>query len=171
MVHELPLLPFMSILLGLMSIMALTTMGISVEQRKEKTDQVEVELVGIPANFVPINIRCTEDWLMWHDGLAWRKVNSTTLLSLLSQGPSQIGLDDDLRGFLQFMVRKTHQNKQLSYQRKQHTIIYWVEPAGISTYAIADLIIAELQLPMRTGLLPIKPNEVLTIDGKVSPQN
>ena len=141
-----------------MSIMALVTMGISVEQRLEKKNIASVELVGIPSHFIPFHIRALENHVMWLDEeLSWRKVPIFNLLDLTNKNLEYLNADS--KKFIRLLQNKSDENKILSFNKRQNSLILWVEPKGIDTAWIIRHIISVQSLPLRVGLLPILANE------------
>ena len=162
-----PVLPFLTIMLGLMSVMALTTMGISVEQRHKAQEEELVELVGIPSGFIPLVMRARRDRLEYlDDDKNWQSVHVMSFVDLRQGALSNTAAIDDLRRLLGFISRKVYANRNLSLDGRQHTIIMWVDDDGIQTHAFASEFIHSLELPIRIGLLPILSHEEVTVRGK-----
>ena len=65
--------------------------------------------------------------------------------------------------FIQFLEKASDDNKHLSFQGKQQTIIIWVEPSGLYQAYFITSLISEKNLPIRIGFLPIKPGEKVVI--------
>lgn len=159
--YELPTLPFLSIMLGLMSVMVLTILGISVERRDQLQKNALVELVGMPARFIPFHMRCrpaSVDWL--DDDNQWHTVPLSGIVALADVEYSRgLALSVDGRRMMSHIFNKISENQSLSYSRRQNTLILWVEPDGIDASAIVQLIIARQNLPLRVGSLPIRQGE------------
>ncbi len=140
--------------------MALTTIGISIEERIEKKKLSTVELVGIPANFIPFHMRCTKSMLSWLDEHNTRQdISLFELAALIKSNDKRVFLTGKSRAFLEFIKGKTIENRKLSYSRQQNTLILWVEPEGGNTATIVQYIINNHKLPLRTGSLPIFEGE------------
>lgn len=165
----LPILPFLSIMLGLMSVMALTTMALSVERRQQAVEGTRITLTGVPANFIPVQIRCTRKGIRYRDrDGAWQDVPLLGLLSLVQPAETSIDIPA-ARRFRAFLTAKAEANKALSYQRRQHSLILWVEPEGLYAKALVEWLISRLQLPLRTGSLPLMPDEEVVNDDQPTP--
>ncbi len=157
---QIPSLPFLSIMLGLMSVMALTTIGISVEERIEQKKISTVELVGIPANFIPFHMRCTKTILSWLDEHnTWQDISLFELVTLINSKSKTILSTSKSQAFLAFIKKKTIENRKLSYSRQQNTLILWIEPDGVDTATIVQYIVNNHKLPLRIGSLPILEGE------------
>lgn len=140
--------------------MALTTIGISVEERIEKKKISTVELVGIPANFTPFHMRCTKTILSWLDkNNTWQDISLFELIALVNSTDKTVLSSDKSQAFLTFIKRKTIENRKLSYSRQQNTLILWVEPEGVDTATIVQYIVSNHNLPLRIGSLPILEGE------------
>ena len=57
------------------------------------------------------------------------------------------------------LVRRSDENKILSFRNRQYSVILWVEPAGITTAGFVHHVVEGLQLPLRIGSLPILKSE------------
>ncbi len=157
---QIPSLPFLSIMLGLMSVMALTTIGISVEERSQQKKISSVELVGIPANFIPFHMRCTKTVLSWLDDRnTWQNISFFELITLINSKEKLRLSTSKSQAFLTFLENKTIENRKLSYSRQQNTLILWVEPDGVDTAAVVQYIVNNHKLPLRIGSLPILEGE------------
>ncbi len=164
---QLPVLPFLSIMLGLMSVMALVTLGLSVREfESKKQGQHSVELVGIPTNFTPFHIRCTDDGVKWltADGI-WKETQMLELLFLVRnlEAPATEPQFPE-PGLLGHLQNKVRENRRLSFSRRQNTLILWVEPDGVDAATLVRIIISQFELPLRVGKLPIMENEVIHYD-------
>lgn len=159
---QLPTLPFLSIMLGLMSVMALTTMGLSVARRQEEKKSKAIELVGIPAHFLPLQFRCRKEGLEWKnlDGTP-QKTSILDLFALL-QKSIKTELPPDAKILKTFLLHLPQINQRLSFHRQQYTILLWVEPDGILTKMALEVVISDLQIPLRVGALPIFETESLS---------
>lgn len=157
---ELPLLPFLSTMLGLMSVMALTAMAVTVERRQAREKQTLVELVGVPSEFIPVNIRCKPESVQWlTDDGQWRELTTLAFLSLCRKLVAPAPFTPEEQDFIDFLRAKAAANRGLSYSRRQHTLLLWVEPLGIGAYNLMQLMVAELDLPIRIGRLPVLERE------------
>ena len=158
---EIPALPFLSIMLGLMSIMALTTIGISVQQRQKAQKNTLVELVGVPSNFIPFHIRCQADSIAWlDDNLKWNKTSVATLFRLLTEANEKTSLTTRYGDSLvDFLLNKVNENKSLSFSSQQNSLILWVEPDGVDTSTIFKQLLFASGIPLRIGLLPVMQGE------------
>ena len=149
-------------MLGLMSIMALTTIGISIEQRRMKEDHSTVELVGIPADFIPFHIRCRKNTILWLDNdQQWRETSILGMITDLSETSNTWGTNQKKSTLLDFIIEKVEENKRLSLSKKQNSVILWVEPEGIESALILQYLISDRKLPLRVGLLPILEDEAI----------
>ena len=152
-------------MLGLMSMMALTTMGISVFQRQKLQKSDIVKLVGVPSNFLPFHMRCTENSILWRDDdLKWKETPFVTLIGLLGKTNEKKEYARDDSGILDFVLRKVSENKTLSFSNQQNSLILWVEPDGIDTSIVFKHLISVLEIPLRIGLLPILKGEEIYND-------
>ena len=85
-----PVLPFLAIMLGVMSVMALTTLATTMQryQEQQPTDVNAVELVGIPANYRPWHLRCEAGRVRWLDADGrWRSADLDALRQVFDDGP------------------------------------------------------------------------------------
>ena len=157
---ELPALPFLSIMLGMLSVMALISLALTVEARADKQDIKGVEMVGIPAGFSAFNVRCSQEQVLWQrsDG-TWSYFGETGIVGML-QGESLFSSDVvSAIQFRQLLVDKTFENRELSYSNQQNTLIIWVEPDGGRMALTLRYLIDRWKLPLRVGMLPIFPGE------------
>ncbi len=163
----LPTLPFLAIMLGLMSVMALTTIAISVEKRRDIQETTVVELVGVPADFVPFHIRCKHSGAAWLDDQGvWQEFSISDILAMYGESAAYGGganTDWD-SPFMQFLTEKIEENKILSFVRKQNTLILWVEPEGIDVAALIQYVVSKRDFPLRVGLLPVMEGEDILDD-------
>ncbi len=161
---EFPTLAFLSIMLGLMSVMALTVMGIATQKRQEARRKQTVELVGVPSSFRPFHVRCSLDRVRWLDADGtWQSVQLFSLLAFLRLGTDSPFLPSDCLRFTNFLREKTLENRRLSFTGQQNTLILWVEPDGSDSAIIVQYLVSDrLGLPIRIGKLPIRPNEEIT---------
>jgi hypothetical protein len=167
-----PSLPFLAIMLGLMSVMALTTIGIAVESRQEQKQNSIIELVGIPANFIPFYMRCSNTSLMWlDDDNIWRSLPAIELIPLMALPETYLDNSPNGSEFLRFIKRKINENRALSFQRRQHTLVLWVEPGGVDTATIVQYFISHNRFPLRVGLLPILHGETIARDSLQEREN
>jgi len=149
------LVPFLSIMLGLMSVMVLITISITVKKRQEMKDQVVVKLTGIPDEFVPLQIRCMAEGIAWQDDSGvWQEVSDVGLAFLASPGEDLATISVDTRRFYDWLREKAQANAELSYAGKQHTIILWVEPTGIQASDWVQIALDVRQIPLLVGKLP-----------------
>lgn len=150
------LLPFLSIMLGLMTVMSLTTLGTSSDQRAQAKAQVMVQLAGIPDRFDPLQIRCKEESIEWMDVKGtWQPLSVQSLFMLLQSAKQERPvLTPDAFRFAKFLKDMAEENKTMSFQRKQHTLILWVEPTGVRTAMMLDFYVDAAGLPLRVGKLP-----------------
>lgn len=149
------LLPFLSIMLGLMSVMALTTMAITVSKRREMQQTTVVKLVAIPDRFEPLQIRCLRDGIQWQDDSgAWRDMNNSNLSILAENDDRLLAVFPVARLFITWLNDKVRANAALSYERKQHTLILWIEPDGVITSMMFEAMVDTRGLPIRIGKLP-----------------
>jgi hypothetical protein len=161
---ELPAMPFLAIMLGLVSVMALAAISIAREKHDEMEAIKGVELVGVPARFVPFHLRCQDNRVHWRDDDGdWHSFDQTGMLALLDDRMREaygieLSLDRSATGFRKYLLEKAEANKRLSFSRRQNTLIMWVEPEGAEMAGMMQSLIANLA-PMRIGLLPIMPGE------------
>ena len=162
---QLPAMPFLAIMLGLVSVMALAAIAIAREKREDMQAIQGVELVGVPARFIPFYLRCAEDTVSWRDGEGtWHEFELRDgIIALLDERMRQAyGIQDagapEARAFREYVLEKAEANKRLSFSRRQNTLIMWVEPEGAETAGTMQTLIAGLA-PIRIGLLPIMPDE------------
>jgi hypothetical protein len=121
-----------------------------------------VALVGVPNEFVPLQVRCQPESLAWRDDAGnWRSVSKMGLLSLYSSShmPVPMLAPREARDFSSYLHAKVEQNRAMSHGRRQHTLLLWVEPRGIEVSDILQLLVQYWELPIRVGQLPILPNE------------
>ena len=149
-------------LLGLISIMALASMGLAIEKREEEKRLINVKLVGIPAHFVPVHLRCRKDTVDWLDDTGrWQKL----FLGELTPGAGRLfsrASKRDLQRFWAFIGKKAAANRRLSFSRRQHTIILWVEPEGVLTALLfVQMEVTQYGIPLRIGKLPVMAKEVI----------
>ncbi len=145
-------------MLGLMSVMALTTIGISVEERERKNKGAIVELVGVPSKFIPFHIRCTDFDVQWmDDDLQWQTTPLLQLLPALSSPDEPISAEG--KSLIDHIYMKSEQNKSLSFTRQQNTIVLWIQPDGINTATILKYLISTYRIPIRIGSLPVLEQE------------
>ena len=158
--YDLPTLPFLSTMLGLMSIMALTTLGLTAEKRQEVQKVKGVQLVDIPTEFRPFHVRCMPKAIAWlDDSGSWNDVDLVSLITLLRPGMGNAMIDAKARDMIRFLRAKTLANSNLSFSGQQNTLILWVEPDGVEAASIIQYIVNQMQLPLRIGKLPIFPGE------------
>lgn len=147
---ELPVMPFLTIMLGLISVMALAGISLAVQQRDQGKAEVLVALTDIPPGFVPIHVRCNQRGVVWRDDAGtWQ-----TVAFGHGNSPFQTGVGD-LKRLVAFLEAKAEANRQLSFSGRQHTIILWIEPEGVVTAYEVQLLLESLGLPLRVGQLPI----------------
>ncbi len=160
LVPDFPMIPFLAIMLGIMSVMALNTLGFSVERRQEQKRQAVVELVGVPDGFLPVNLRCQEHGVLWQDTDGeWRGLTIFGLFALLPQAEGRGVITDEAVAFLNFLRERAQDNRRLSFAGRQHTLLLWVEPAGVVTAQIIQELVSHHKLPLRVGQLPLLPRE------------
>jgi hypothetical protein len=160
--YQLPSLPFLSIMLGLMSFMALTILGITAIQRQDAKDQTAVELVGVPARFVPFHIRCRPGVFEWlADDGRWRETPVTGVLAQAGDEYAGLQLSTAGRALMRYLFAKIEENKHLSYSERQNTLILWIEPDAVDVSYVLQRILAIHRLPLRVGSLPIQPGEAI----------
>jgi hypothetical protein len=162
---QLPAMPFLAIMLGLVSVMALTAIVIARENREDMQSIQGVELVGVPARFIPFYIRCEAERVHWRDDDGdWREFDSRMgIIALLDDQLREAyqiaGVEDaSAKAFREYVLAKAEANKRLSFSRRQNTLIMWVEPDAAEVASTMQTLIANLA-PIRIGLLPIMPNE------------
>lgn len=169
---RLDVLPFLSIMLGLMSVMALCTLGFAFEQRQEQRKIANVELVGVPESLVPLQIRLSAESVDWFEGGKWHRLDPTDLAYLQAQGLSAYSLPEQALKFADFLRGKVEDNRRLSFQGKQHTVLLWLEPDGFRNWIFVQAVIDDAELPVRLGQLPILPGETIvspTVSGARRP--
>lgn len=159
---ELPALPFLSIMLGMLSVMALISLALTAAARSEQERQQGVELVGIPAGFRAFHVRCSQEKISWQqpDG-SWKSFGELGFSGMLSDTNTY---HPEILNALQFrasMIEKTFDNRELSYRNQQNTMIIWVEPDGGRMALTLRYVIDQWQLPLRVGMLPIFPGEAI----------
>ncbi len=157
----LPVIPFLAIMLGLMGVMALTTIGIAVEQRNASVERGVVQLSDIPTNFIPFHLRCSGDKISWLDDKnLWGAMVMEDFIQLFQRDIRilQTSNRDAIR-FHQFLQQKVQANRALSFSRQQNTMIVWVEPDGVEMASLLEYFITINKIPLRMGLLPILPGE------------
>lgn len=160
-----PLMPFLSIMLGLMSVMALTTLGISAEQRQEQRDQTLVELVAVPEELVPVYLRCGPESVSWlNDQGQWGRADRLSLFSIFHSGGDVEDMLPPARQLVRFLRSKTEENRSLSFSGRQHSLLLWVEPQGVETAQLLQLAVGGMRLPIRIGQLPIQPDQEVVTD-------
>jgi hypothetical protein len=163
--YESPLLAFLAIMLGVMSVMALNAIALTVEKRQETKRVTAVQLVGIPNEFRPLHLRCTPDEIYWlDDRQQWRSTSALAFASLLRGGPGGAALGRNGLDLLRFLKSKEVGNRALSYLGQQHTLILWIEPEGETTAGLLQYVMGEMNLALRTGKLPIAPGEEIRPD-------
>ena len=64
-------LPFLSIMLGVISVMVLTNMLFAVRQKQDQEQKNAVQLIGVPKNYVPVYIRCGATKISWQEESEW----------------------------------------------------------------------------------------------------
>ncbi len=154
-------------MLGLMSIMALSTMAITVQKREEQRQVQAVQLVGIPHRFVPFHIRCTANAILWLDRSGeWQEMDIRPFLS--PSMPQNMNFPTDLFRLRAYLTERTNENRRLSYHGQQSTMILWVEPESGQIASLLFSIISEFELPLRIGTLPIMPGEEIRLDASLS---
>ncbi|OVE81074.1 hypothetical protein BVY04_04130 [bacterium M21] len=143
-------------MLGLISVMALTSMAITVRRREQKDLEQFVKLNNIPSNLVPLHIRCSKSAIHWqNDQGKWQVFSLNTQAGQAPSGKFRA----DMEAFLAFLETKAAANHALSYANKQHTLILWIEPDGILLALELQRMISEFGLPLRVGQLPLLDNE------------
>lgn len=163
------MLPFLTIMLGLMSVMALTTMSISVQKRQEAKQQQLVKLVGVPSGFRPFHVRCSGQRILWLEGDGtWRETSIFSLLGMMRMSEGMPQLHADSLRLLTFLRQKAEQNGRLSFSNEQNTMILWVEPDGTESAQILQYLIGDLGLPLRIGKLPIFKGEEIRYHATLS---
>jgi hypothetical protein len=159
-------MPFLSIMLGLMSVMALITLQTAVQERERQLEQhVGVELKGVPAEFVPHEMRCTAAGIDWRTLSGVPKTTShagvQTLFNDILRGDQPTGSGKLLLDYLHSIVL---QNRHLSFSNRQNSVIIWVEPEAIVIAEVVSYIIEYNDWPLRVGMLPIRKDEVIRYD-------
>lgn len=146
-------LPFLSIMLGLIAVMALANIGLTATKRQEVRKQQYVQVANIPPNLIPIHIICDHEGFRWYRDGAWHTVRIGEALA------SSEAMGDGATDFLHFIADTAASNRTLSYARKQNTIILWIRPKGILSAAVLEGIIYQAELPIRIGKLPLLEDE------------
>ncbi len=158
---ELPTLPFLSIMLGLMSVMALASIGIAIQKRREKKKETLVTLVEIPAGLVPVHIRCKPDRIQWQNELGqWQEL----YLGDPTRGRTGLGVRSSaraVRDFVEFIQNTADNSRKLSFSGRQHTVILWIEPDAVYTAYEVQRLFLQLGLPLRLGRLPVMREETI----------
>lgn len=158
-------------MLGVLCIMALATIGIAVEQRQDARDSTSVQLLGVPANFIPHHIRCQENGFLWHnEKQEWQRLSMVELFTIPDPDDDWLWSSFAARDFVQFIERIAEQNKSLSFSGQQNSLILWVEPAAADTAAGLEYVIGKRKLPLRIGLLPILESEEFLHDQPTAKQ-
>ena len=161
---ELPALPFMSIMLGLMSVMALASMGLAVQKRQELQKQSTVALVEIPPGLVPVHMRCRQNSLMWLDDTGtW---NEIYMASATDGGVPFRARAAEVDKFFLFLRDALEKSRELSFKNQQHCVILWIEPDGIRTSYQVQGILSQLRIPLRIGQLPVLDEEAIRSEGQ-----
>ena len=131
------------------------------QQRQKMQENTTVELVGVPSNFIPFHIRCTENSVLWlGNDLKWNKTSIPTLLRLLNEADDRLSLATKYGdGLVDFVLKKVNENKTLSFSGQQNSLILWVEPGGVNTATLFKQLLLVSELPLRVGLLPVMEGE------------
>lgn len=158
---NLPLLPFLSIMLGLISIMALTALGITARRREKARQEVAVKLVGTPAEFAPLNIRCMRRGIIWRDFQGRR--HRVSLLRPPGNTPDlrSAARPMELEALALFLQDAERHSRRLSYDNRQHTLVLWIEPEGVMTSYLFRQLLQTLDVSLRVGMLPIAEDEAI----------
>ena len=160
-----PVLPFLSIMLGLMSAMALTTMAITFQKRTQEEPPKAVELVGIPHEFIPFHVRCRQSSISWLDERG--KWHTVQLIAFLTNPIANVteAMQTGPYAFINHLRRKSDENARLSYGGRQNSLILWVEPNASESAQVVQLVVAQLGFPLRVGQLPILEHEDIPSGG------
>lgn len=161
--------PLLCIMMALIGFMALTTLAVGTESHQQTNTRtaVVVQLASVPDQFMPLQVRCRAKEIGWLDGGGqWRSFPTMGLLSAVQLGdgrlpgkatPGPAALQ--ATAFMDFLKARAKENQRLSYQKKQYTIILWVEPTGVDTAALVEAVVDHLDLPLRIGKLPALEKE------------
>jgi hypothetical protein len=163
--YEFPMLAFLSIMLGVMSIMALATMGLTAEKRAEARQKVTaVQLVGVPPRFRPFHMRCSADKIAWLDDReAWQEIDLISLLGISQPGGGPGMVTREVVELLRFAKAKQLANRALSFSGQQNTLILWIEPEGVHSSLLVQHMFDMFNLSLRIGRLPINPGEEIRL--------
>ncbi len=163
---QLHALPFLSIMLGLISVMALTSMALTVEQRETRKKKKEiVKLASIPSEFIPVHVICDGGNVIWHDlegdehSFSLRPPEPDPDSPPVPYDPEQNIAK--LQEFVRLLGEITAANRRLSFRNKQYTLILWVKPSGARTALEIQGLVAGSELPLRIGKLPLLENETV----------
>lgn len=143
-------LPFLSIMLGLIAVMALAGMGLASSKRMDRQKRQVVKLANVPPELLPFNIICEESRVLWRKNGQWKT------MSLKSKGATA----SDYVGVIEFrneIAMLAEKNRKLSFSGKQNTIILWIRPKGALTSKTTEYLLSDL--PLRVGKLPLLDNE------------
>ncbi|MCJ8332371.1 MAG: hypothetical protein HRT89_20770 [Lentisphaeria bacterium] len=146
----------MSVMLGLISVMCLTSLALAMQKRDKEIESIPVKLVSIPIGFRPLQIKCLKN------SFEWQQTNGNWNTIHFKDKDVSMGMQSrpqEMKRFMNFIINKILKNRQLSHLGQQHTIIMWVEPDGIMTYLTLSYKINALNLPVRIGALPILEGE------------
>ena len=147
-------LPFLSIMLGLIAVMALTAMGLASIKRMDESKRQYVKLANVPPELIPFHIVCEKDRVLWRKDGKWKefgfkpgdaKANNGAVIEFINQ-----------------LATLAENNRRLSFQGKQNTVVLWVRPDGVLTSKVMEMQAA--RLPLRVGKLPLLQNEEVTFD-------
>ncbi len=157
-----PVIPFLAIMLGLISVMSIASVAVSFQRHREVRKTELVRLTNIPPVLIPLHIRCKSDRFIWYD-----LEHRPHTIMLTRQADSEVSLPDvtSFREFHKFITSVIiDRNKKESFNGRQFTFIIWTEPdASRNTMELVNLL-DQFHNPLRTGLLPIMPNEKIKFD-------
>ena len=164
--YQLPAMPFLSIMLGMIAIMVVATLGLNARKQHQQ-EGLSVKLSGVPSHFIPVQMRASDDYISWFENGRWEKLyvpdpdyaSGELLQEFLKDLFNKAKNQRTYAQFLDFLKNSSADNRQLSYRGKQKTLIIWVEPDGVFQSEFIQRIILNHQLPLRVGLLPIQPGE------------
>lgn len=163
--YSLHALPFLSIMLGLISVMALNSMAITVQKREAARKEELVRLANIPENLIPVQVVCDKDTVEWEDKNGkTKRFYVTEPTGPLKQTQHRGNVASTLE-FFQFLKNLERLNRQSSFEGRQRTLILWVKPKGGETATQIQALLLQLGLPIRVGKLPLLGNEHVNIRG------
>lgn len=148
-------LPFLSIMLGLIAVMALASMGLASIKRIDETSRRFVKLANVPPQLVPFHIICEDQRILWRKDGQWKEFDF--------HPRDKTAIDLSAIEFVNELATLAEKNRSLSFRGKQNTIILWIRPDGVLTSKVIELHASKL--PLRVGKLPLLKNEDVSFEG------